>query len=171
MIEPVNLTLHYGKRDDNDKLAPIQLPDYGDRGGDEDLYGAQLMYKHNRSWYCLYFAELNDADGDGAGDDTIVRRGFGVGIHSILGPVVVDAEGTYFGGSNENTDTDYMGTQLVLDAKYRMKELSFGARLYYAQAADDDEAQLTSIQLADPNPSFFFGMEKIMRETSQKLLV
>lgn len=152
VLSPFIVDLHWGKRSEGGSNY--------DRDGneDEDLYGAQLSYMTKELKLNAYYGALNDKAGAGNTDDETLRQGFGFAGKGGVGPFQFNGELTFFSGENKTTDVDYVGTQLVAEAIYNMKSAKIGARFYYAQASDDDEAQITCIQLADPNDSFLHGI-------------
>jgi hypothetical protein len=173
LLEPYLIDLHWGKRSEGGSNY--------DRDGneDEDLYGAQLMYKTNDFWISAYYAALSDKAGNSTislvsdngtlnddddtylttlRDDDALRQAIGLAGMGMIGPLQLQGEVTIFSGEDKVADIDYVGTQLVVEAKYNLGAAKIGALFYYAEAADDDEAQLTSIQLADPNSSFLYGI-------------
>ena len=152
VLDPFLVDLHWGKRSEGGSNY--------DRDGneDEDLYGAQLMYKTKEFWISTYYAALNDKAGALNTDEESLRQGFGLAGNGKVGAFLFNGELTFFSGENKTTDVDYVGTQLVADAAYTMTAAKIGARFYYAEAADDDEAQITVIQMADPHASFLYGI-------------
>jgi hypothetical protein len=181
VLDPFLVDLHWGKRSEGGSNY--------DRDGneDEDLYGAQLMYKTKKFWLSAYYAGLSDKAGtststtillDDQGtasdldddtqtivrqrDDDDLRQAIGFAGNGTIGPLQLSGELTFFSGENKNTDVDYVGTQLVAEGIYKLKAARIGARFYYAEASDDDEAQLTVIQMADPHASFLWGIGEDM---------
>jgi hypothetical protein len=132
---PVKLTLMYAKWDENDSLTDQDATD------DQDFYAANAGFKAGPLALNAFIAMLDEK----AAEDS--RNVIGVQGKGALGKVALNLELNLFGGSNDTTEVDYMGTQFYGNAEIAISEpLKVGADFFYAAGTDaDDEQQLTFI--------------------------
>lgn len=132
---PVIVDLHYSKLDENGGLSD----DSGLDTEDMDAYVLQGTFKADAFSVGGFYAAIEDSSDL---DDSIAS--FGVFGSFALGPVNLLAEIDSFDG-DAPTGEDYMGTQLYVNAEWKMDKLILGGDVYYAEAAGSNEIQVDSL--------------------------
>ncbi|PIE71721.1 MAG: hypothetical protein CSA22_01345 [Deltaproteobacteria bacterium] len=132
---PVNITLAYAKLDEGAGLADGAA----DVNEDRDFYGVNAEMMMDEMSAGGFVGMITD--GTPAEAEPMV---VGLYAKAALAGLNVTGELDYFMG--ENAATDYVGTQLYLDAKMDMEPAMVGASLFYAMGTDDsDETQITAV--------------------------
>ncbi|MGA1846674.1 porin [Deferribacter abyssi] len=132
---PVTVTLAYTKIDERAKTDDYAT---NDADKDKDLYGIQAAYKTDVYAVKAFYAIIDDKAYDGDKPQAI-----GVQANFNVGTIAIDAELDYFFGKDDNTNTDYVGTQLYVNPSVKLDVATVGAHLYYAKGTDkSDENQI-----------------------------
>lgn len=140
-FNPITVDLHYSKQSENGSLNDDNFDDAGVsvQQDDEDAYVAQVKYKAEKFSAGAFYAAVEDStDADNS------PSAIGLFGKFALGPVNFLAELDIFDGDESNT-VEYTGTQLFVNAEWKMDALLLGGEIYYAEAADNDgtENQIT----------------------------
>ena len=135
-FDPVNVSLIYAKLDEGTSIA-----DDLDAEEDTDLYAFNVSYDQD-IYSADFFAVMTTDDSDN--DDS--PYGIGLNVKATLGCINLNTELAYLGGDTDDGDTDYYGLQFYIGADTKVSDMiTIGAEFLWADAADDDEAQLTNL--------------------------
>jgi len=159
---PVKLTVMHAKfneggafNDEEDGVATVEAPysldtTTGEIEGtagtaasaeDEDFYALNAAFGAGPLSLNVFYAMLDNKKAEDS--KTVI----GVQAKTTLGGIALNVELNMFGGSDDATDTDYIGTQLYANAEMGVAEnVKVGADLFYAQGTDAaGEEQLTYV--------------------------
>lgn len=138
-FNPITVDLHYSKLNENGSNNDDDLFD------DTDAYVAQVKFKAENFSMGAFYAAIEDSRPSSVENSA---SAFGVFGKFALGPVNFLAEADFFDGDASPT-VEYMGTQLFLNAEWKMDALLLGADIYYAEAADSDGSEIQLEGLTD----------------------
>ncbi|MFO7883308.1 MAG: hypothetical protein R6U68_00670 [Desulfobacteraceae bacterium] len=134
-FDPVDVSLIYAKHDEGDSIS-----NHGDEK-DKDIYAINFSHDAENFSGDLFGVMQND---DSSNDDS--PFGIGLNIRGTLAGINFDTELAYLGGDTDDGDTDYEGLQFYLGANKDVTDMiNIGAEFLWADAADDDEIQLTNL--------------------------
>ena len=134
-FDPVDVSLIYAKHDEGDSFS-----NHGDEK-DKDVYA--INFSHDAETFSgdFFACMVND---DSSNDDS--PFGIGLNIRGALAGINFDTELAYLGGDTNDGDTDYEGLQFYLGANKDVTDMiNIGVDFLWADAADDDEIQLTKL--------------------------
>ncbi|MEA2061642.1 MAG: porin [Thermodesulfobacteriota bacterium] len=134
-FEPVDVSLIYAKHKEGDSFS-----NHGDEK-DKDVY--IIDFSHDAETFSgdLFGVMLTDHSSN---DES--PYGIGLNIRGALAGINFDTELAYLGGETEDHDIDYEGLQFYLGANKDVTDMiNIGAEFLWADAADDDEEQLTNL--------------------------
>lgn len=133
---PVVVEVGYSVNGDDDQGATAGATSGIDTVDDQNLHFS-VAYKSDvfsvEGFYGIDMRSLEDA---ASNEDT--RTVFGVNFKTSVGPVKLNSELALFGGENEATNSDYVGTQFNIDADMKLNDLvKIGVDLIYSSGTDD----------------------------------
>lgn len=135
-LDPITVTLAYGKLSENGSKQDVGATD------DSDSYGAELKYAgEGFTIGALYAKAVNDA----AGTNTDLV-GYGVFGSLTMDNINVKAEIDFFDG-NQTATVDYGGMNAWIDASMAVSDaLTIGAAFYYGEGNNSaTETQVSSV--------------------------
>ncbi|MEJ2156962.1 MAG: hypothetical protein P8X96_16620 [Desulfobacteraceae bacterium] len=123
---PVIIELGYTVEGDEDRGAT----------NDEQNIHASVAYKSDKfSVEGFYGQQMTSWT---ATDNEDTRTVYGVNFKTMVGPVSLNSELAFFGGDNEQTSVDYVGTQFNVDADMKINNLiKVGVDGIYSSGTDD----------------------------------
>ncbi len=143
-LDPITIKLLYQKESEGGAAGNTTTDEAGN--DDDDVYGIAAVYKADAFTGQLSFAtKRQKSDGAGnAADHTM--NGYSLTVIVPIGDMKLSAEGTMFGGDNGST-TDYVGTQFYANLDAKLSDMiSAKVGVVWADGADSNESQITSIQ-------------------------
>ena len=127
---PISIKLNYTKYDENGSYIDEDATD------DQDAYSAVIGYAADNFSVDGILAMLDNQ----ATDDT--RYGYGVAGNFKAGDFAINAEFDILDGDN-GAGTDYVGTQLFVDANTDISEtLNLGGWFWYVAGTDDEDEEV-----------------------------
>lgn len=131
---PVIIELGYSVQGDDDQ-GGIE----GNPGNTEDDQNTHLSVAYKADAFSVEgFYGMDKRSIDGTAGDEDIKTVFGVNFKTSIGPVKLNSELALFGGENESSNTDYVGTQLNIDADMKINDMvKIGADFIYSQGTDD----------------------------------
>lgn len=124
---PIKIVLDYAKTEEGGDLADNVLAN-----DDEDLYGITVAYAADAGSIQGFFVTLKD---DNSQYDISV---LGIQGKTTVGPVSLNGEVNFFGGSDDTTNVDNEGKQVFLEGRMNISEAwMVGLQLFWAEGNND----------------------------------
>jgi hypothetical protein len=138
------ITFDWLKRDENGARTDYEDAATTTDTEDLDVYALNVAFSKDDKFSGNFFFATS-IDKTLAEDDT--QNAIGLQGKAALGKINLNAELDFLFGENKNTNQDYVGTQLYIDANSNINDSTMaGLRLIYAMGNDDaDKTQLSNL--------------------------
>jgi hypothetical protein len=142
---PVVVELGYSVEQDSDVLSQPG-------GADESNLHLSVGYKSDVfSVEGFYGQQVTSNAASATQDNEDTKMVYGVDVKTSVGPVKINSELAFFGGDNEATNVDYVGTQFNVDADMKLSDMvKIGVDLIYSTGTDDTATEDKIAYIGDP---------------------
>lgn len=137
-----------------------------DGSQDEDIYAVQVTKKVKNGQFSAFWVEDINRENTWNLDSALGVEGkvnaFSVAGRYSIGDVNLEGEVATFTGEDITNDSDIVGTQFHLGAKYNLPTGQVSGNFYYAKGAEDGDTQISQIFKGGMQQPFQQGLGLLM---------